>query len=561
MRCMMVTPMAQRSRKFWTWALLVVLAVGGVAAYATSHRSSVPLYDLVTSVRRDVVREVSVTGRVKAATEVALAFDVSGRVVRAPAAVGNHVIAGAELVALDATGLHAEQQQRLAQLAQARAELAELKAGTRPEEIRIAESDVENAARALADAERTLRETDVKATVDLDGRERAVPNMLRDAYAKADDAVRKQTDELFTNDATESPQLAFQTSDYQAAIDAERGRRAMEGLLRNMASGIELLPVDGIGRNAALERAAAQLLDVSRFLERVIAAVNSATNLGQATIATDKTNLNTGRTNINAARTAIEDLRQAIAAQRAANGTAMAGATANVTTARNTLGQAEVKLALARARATPEQVQAAEAKVAAAAANVASTDAALAKTVLRAPFAGVVAQQDAKMGAAVTLGTVVVRLMSDTGFEIEAYLPEVDLPGIMVGSGASVTLDAYGSSEEFLASVTAIDPAATIVEGVPTYRTTLAILAEDDRIRAGMTANVAIVSGEQKGVIVVPQRAVITRNGETIVRILRDGAAIEIPVRLGLRGSDGYVEVIEGLTEGVSVIRSEREQK
>ncbi|MDO8599500.1 MAG: efflux RND transporter periplasmic adaptor subunit [bacterium] len=553
--------MAQRSRKFWIWAVFVVIAVGGVAAYATSRRPPAPLYDLATAVRRDVVREVSVTGRVKAATEVALAFDVSGRVVRAPAAVGNHVIAGSELVALDAAGLHAEQRQRLAQLAQARAELAGLKAGMRPEEIRIAESDVENAARALADAERTLRETEVKATVDLDGKERAVPNILRDAYAKADDAVRKQTDELFTNDATESPQIAFQTSDYQAAIDAERGRRAMEEFLRNMASSIELLPADGVGRNTALERTATQLLDVSRFLERVIAAVNGATNLGQATIATYKTNVNIGRTNVNAARTAIEDLRQAIAAQGAVNGTAIAGATASVTTVRNTLAAAEAKLALARAGATPEQIQAAEAQVAAAAANVASTDAALAKTVLRAPFSGVVTQQDARMGAAVTLGTVMVRLMSDTGFEIEVHLPEVDLPGIMVGSGASVTLDAYGSSEEFIASVIAIDPAATLVEGVPTYRTTLTLLAEDDRIRAGMTANVTIVAGERRGVVVVPQRAVGTRNGETIVRILRDGAAVEVPVRLGLRGSDGYVEIIEGLEEGLSVIRSEREQK
>jgi len=553
--------MALRLRKTWIGIALAVVAAGASVAYATARRVPAPMYDLVTAARRDITRDVSVTGRVKAATDVALAFDVSGRVARVPAAVGDHVAVGAELVALDATDLRAERQQRIAALAQANAEHAGLRAGTRREEIRVAEADVENAQRALAAADASLRETEVKAAVDLDGEYRAVPNTLRDAYAKADDAVRKQTDDLFTNDATDNPQFTLQTSHVQAEIDAERGRAVMEALLAAWTRSLGALPEDAAGREAALADASSHLREVSAFLDQLLAAVNGVTNATAATVATHKTNVTTGRTNVNTAWASVEDLRQAIAAARAANDAAVATSRTAVTTARNALTAAEARHALARAGATPEQIQAADARVAQAEANVASTDAALAKTVLRAPFSGIVATQDARTGAVVSMGVVVARLIADAEFEIEANIPEVDLPGITVGSGATVTLDAYGSADEFIASVTAMDPAATIVEGVPTYRTTLVLLSRDDRVRAGMTANVTIVAGERTDVVAIPQRAVITRNGETIVRILRDGAAIEVPVRLGLRGSDGYIEVVEGIAEGASVIRSERERK
>lgn len=550
--------MGKRSKKFWLLLSLTIVVVGGVIAYVVSRRAPGPTYDLITAARRDVTRVVSVTGRVEPATEVALAFEVSGRVARVPAVVGARVAAGAELVALDGADLQAEQQQRVAALAQARAELAELRAGTRPEEVRITEADVANAQRALTDAESTFRETAAKAAVDLDGSYRAVPNTLRDAYAKADDAVRRQTDDLFTNDATESPQLTFQTSDYQAEIDTEQRRRATELVLRQWAGELPALPESNSGRDAALVSATARLQDILTFLERTLDAVNGATNISATTVASYKTSVSTGRTNVNTARTAVEDLQQAIAARRAANDTALAAARADVTTKRNVLVAAEAKLTLARAGATAEQLLAAEAHVAAAEANVASAGAAFAKRTLRAPFSGIVTVQDAKMGATVTPGIVMVRVISDAGFEVKVHVPEVDLPGIAVTSPAQVTLDAYGSAVGFGAAVTAIDPAATIIEGVPTYRTTLAFAERDERIRAGMTANVDMVVGKRSGVIAIPQRAVITRDGATFVRTQQNGIVTEAAVHLGLKGSDGYVEITEGLTEGAVVVRSEQ---
>ena len=39
-----------------------------------------------------------------------------------------------------------------------------------------------------------------------------------------------------------------------------------------------------------------------------------------------------------------------------------------------------------------------------------------------------------------------------------------------------------------------IDPAATIIDGVPTYKVTLKFVDQDERIRSGMTANLDILT-------------------------------------------------------------------
>ena len=52
---------------------------------------------------------------------------------------------------------------------------------------------------------------------------------------------------------------------------------------------------------------------------------------------------------------------------------------------------------------------------------------------------------------------------------------------------ADVTLDAYGSGVIFQARVDIIDPAETVLDGVPPYKVTLDFVSADPRIRSGMT--------------------------------------------------------------------------
>jgi len=212
-----------------------------------------------------------------------------------------------------------------------------------------------------------------------------------------------------------------------------------------------------------------------------------------------------------------------------------------------------------KAGTVTEQITAQEALVEDAEASVRNSRAKIAKTIIRSPIKGIVTKQDAKVGEIVSASAVIVSVISEANFEIEANIPEADIAKIKIGDAAKVTLDAYGSDVVFEAGVMNIEPAETIIEGIATYKTTLQFFEDDTRIKSGLTANIDILAGKKENVITIPLRSVITKNGDSIVRILKDRMIEEVRVETGLRGSYGNVEVIEGVNEGDEVILFIRE--
>ena len=66
------------------------------------------------------------------------------------------------------------------------------------------------------------------------------------------------------------------------------------------------------------------------------------------------------------------------------------------------------------------------------------------------------------------------------------------------------------------------------------------------------------VTEKKENVISVPQRAILKQNGDKIVRILNEDGLdfTEVKVRTGLRGSNGNVEILEGINEGDEIVIS-----
>jgi len=149
--------------------------------------------------------------------------------------------------------------------------------------------------------------------------------------------------------------------------------------------------------------------------------------------------------------------------------------------------------------------------------------------------------------------------MSNAQFQIEANIPEADIAKVKPGQTANVTLDAYGPDVLFHASVVSVDPAETIVDGVPTYKTTFQFEGTDARIKSGMTANIDIQGQMHENVLSVPQRAVVNHNGKKYVTIKTGkNTTKEVVVSLGLRGSDGAIEITDGLSVGDEVVVSQQ---
>jgi len=570
------------NKKKYLFFILIIIIIVFLIYFFTKEKEQE--YDVVSVEKGDLIQEVSVIGRVEPAKSVDLAFEKSGRVAKVNISIGDQVVIGQGLIELDKNDLIAQlaQDQAALESAQAglkqyeaaldaeKARLDELKAGAKPEEVQVAETKVSNSEKTLIDAQINLENIKNKADIDLLNLYNEVRDILNDAYFKADDALNKQIDDLFSNDSSADPTITFSTSDSQAQIDAERGRVNVGRVLLSFKTDVDGL--SSLGTDQALINGEEYLVTIRDFLNRLNAAVNTSTGLSSTVLSVYKTNINTARTNVNTAITNINSQKQLIAAQKITNQNNINTAQTGINVAQSTLDLANDELILKRSGASDEQIRVQESKVKQAELSITSqraqvrqsqakienVQAQLAKTVLKSPIDGVIVEQEAKVGEIISPNTLVLSIISETDFEIKSNVPEADIAKISLDNLAKVTLDAYGSDIEFDTKVTNINPAERIIEGVATYQVTLNFINRDERIKSGMTADVNILTAEKKDVLMIPSRTILKKNGKKFVKLLIDqeGEKIieEVNIETGLRGSGGKTEIIKGLESGDQIV-------
>lgn len=509
-----------RIGSFFRGKLLVVLAIlvlGIVVFFIFRKQDTAPI--TVRVARGDIAQEVTVTGKTTAADDAQLSFGRGGRVTSAPVRVGDTVQPGQILAQTDASELTAQLLQAQAQVAAARAKLNELVRGTRPEDLRIKQTELEKAQQDLANAYQGVRDA------------------VNTAYANADDAVRKQTDSIF-NDDESNPQLVFPVTDSQVEIDAETGRALAGRELRTWRLEIDSLSAaaTSIDLDSALVRAKSHLNAVFAFLNDAVDALNANITLPQATIDGYKASVNLARTNVNTTLTSISTQEQLIASQKLI------------------MKRTENELALKVAGTPSEQIEAQQATVAQAEAQVRLIEAQISNTTIRSPIAGVVTRQDARLGEVAAAGATLISVISQGAFEIEANIPEVDIGKITAGNPVRITLDAF-PGETFFGIVSFIDPGETIIDGVVNFKVTIAFSTANQKAKSGLTANLAIETQKKTGVLVLPQYAIVEKDEGTFVRIpAQDGSSTDTPVLIGIRSQDGLVEILSGVQEGQEVL-------
>jgi RND family efflux transporter MFP subunit len=490
-------------RKYVLIALLIIL--GGWFVMFRGGGDDAQNAGIFEVKKINLLQEVTVTGSVKPAQNVSLSFDTSGRVAGVYVNVGSRVGPGTLIASLSNGNLRAD-------LEKAEATLSEIKKGARAEDIAVTESEL------------------VKAKQDLENYFNNTEDTLSSAFLKADDALNTQTNEIFSNANTPSPQITFIVSGFQDEVNAERTRVEAVTALNSFEKLLNTLPEGRDGRKQALDDARSHLEIISTHLSITYGAVNNAAGLNATTQATYKADITTARTNVNSSISSINTLRQSIASQEA------------------TVVRSENALALKKAGATPEELARAQA-------DVTSAQSSLARTLIVSPIAGIVSKAEPKTGETVSGGAALFEVISAGKYEVEVNIPEVDVAKVVVGNTAKITLDAYGDDVVFPARVSKINPAESIIDGVPTYTTTLLFETDDVRIRSGMTANITIETAKKENVIAIPGRAVITKDGKKWVRIRDEqGVETEVEVTTGLRGSAGLVEVLTGVSEGQRVV-------
>lgn len=126
--------------------IIIIATIGGVG-YLTKNSNT--LYETVPIERSNLLQEVSVTGRVKPAASVNLAFEKSGKVKQVNVEIGDTVREGEILAELENDELLAELLETEGNVEAQKAKLDELKQGTRAEELQVKETELAKASKRL----------------------------------------------------------------------------------------------------------------------------------------------------------------------------------------------------------------------------------------------------------------------------------------------------------------------------------------------------------------------------------------------------------------------------
>lgn len=225
-----------------------------------------------------------------------------------------------------------------------------------------------------------------------------------------------------------------------------------------------------------------------------------------------------------------------------------AGAEATLASARSTYERA--RSLAARSFGTQQAKDDALAALKRAEAQLASAQARSGKTVLTAPFDGVLGLREESVGAYVNAGTSIITLSSIDPMMVDFRVPELQSAAIRTGQTAQVTVDAL-PGRLFEAMVVAVDP--QLDDAGRSLGVRARIVNEDGALRAGMFAHVALHYGEPVDVLVVPERAVYLKGNELFVYRAARGVAEEVKITLGERRV-GEVEISSGITATDDVV-------
>jgi multidrug resistance efflux pump len=443
-------------------------------------------------------RALSGSGTIEA-EEVLITAEVGGRIKTLMVEEGQEVAAAQPLALLDTALLEAQLEQARAAVAVAEANLAQLKAGTRAEDIAAAQAQVDQAqalrdgaARAYENAQKILKnpqELDaqvVQAQAARDAARRAL-DLVRAGSRPEDIAAadamlaQAQVNAQSTRDRLSLAKTQAEAQVQQAALALTQAQAAYAKAKSNWqyvqdTSDDPLQPklctATGCKRNklndaqrqnyaTAFVQAEAAMRQAEQAVQQAqvaaetahqaeITGIQAADAQTQATDATRAKLINgASKENIAQAQTALTnaqrmlDLALAIRANPLQLQAAVDAANAQRAAAEAQVAQAQARMDLARAGSRPEQLAAAEAQVAQARAAQRQIEVQLGKTTLIAPRAGIVLSRPLHEGEQAAPGATLMTIGALDTVRLTVYIGETDIGRVRQGQKVNVTVDSF----------------------------------------------------------------------------------------------------------------------
>jgi HlyD family secretion protein len=230
----------------------------------------------------------------------------------------------------------------------------------------------------------------------------------------------------------------------------------------------------------------------------------------------------------------------------------------------------QYEMASNRQRSATANLAVSQAAIAKAAAQLEQTQAVLTRSeedlrnaTIVSPLDGVVLSRDRDVGDAVssilTMGsgaTLIMTIGNLSEVYVKGKADESDLGKIYVGQPARISVESY-KDQKFSGRVTMISPMGVEKDNVTTFEVRVSISNQSGKLRAQMSANAEVILEEKRGVLAVPEGAILYKKDKStdveVPDATSDKGRQRIAVVTGI-SNGSKTEILRGLSEGQQVI-------
>lgn len=221
------------------------------------------------------------------------------------------------------------------------------------------------------------------------------------------------------------------------------------------------------------------------------------------------------------------------------------------------------QLAVNKQTAAKSNVAVNRAEVARARAALDRAETDLRNSTIVSPMDGLVLSRDVEVGDAVSSilvmgsqATLVMTLGDVSSVYVLGKVDEADIGKVYLGQPARIVVESF-KDKKFAGKVTKISPLGVIKDNVTTFEVRVSIQNPGGELKANMSANAEVILEEKKGVLLVPESAVIyDKERKPSVEVpdpKADNGKRKVAVKLGV--SNGVkAEVVDGVKEGDKVV-------
>ena len=181
-------------------------------------------------------------------------------------------------------------------------------------------------------------------------------------------------------------------------------------------------------------------------------------------------------------------------------------------------------------------------------ADMAYTQSLIDKTVVKAPFTGVIGLRQVSPGAFLTTANIIATMQQVDKIKIDFTLPEEYSAMIKKGNQVDVQVD-VASQKMSKAVIIATEPQVNQA----TRNLKVRAILKDSKVNPGAYVKVYLASSKDKKSILVPTNSIIPDDKNKQVVIVKGGKAAFVNVETGARQANN-IEIVKGIKEGDSVV-------